>query len=78
MINEEKQKCYQHGVGTLLWLVKNTKSDLSNVTREASKAMNSGIKEDYNYILHVIEYAILTKDRKLNSELNKKDLSLKD
>jgi hypothetical protein len=46
LITEERQKQYRSGVGMLLYLVKHSRSDISNATRELSKV----VMEQQNHI----------------------------
>ena len=41
LISDEMQKRYRSGVGSLLYLVKHTRPDLSNAVRELAKVLDS-------------------------------------
>ena len=49
----------------MLWLMKHSRPDICNATREASKVMDSATMADYKYLLRIIKYILSTKDRKL-------------
>ncbi len=61
-ISEEDQALYRSGVGMLLYLVKLTRPDLCNATRELSKAMDGANPAAFKELHRVIKYAIDTKD----------------
>ena len=56
--NEEKSmlKRYHHGVGSLLYLVKLSRPDLTNSVRELSKCMTKCDRDSCNQMLRVISY----------------------
>ena len=67
MIDIEKilakdQQEYWSDVGMLLYLVKHLHPNLANMTRELSKANNGANPAAYNELLHVIMYALDTKN----------------
>lgn len=57
-LNEENQTRYQSGAGTLLYLVKHSRPDLSNAVRELTKGMKEASVENYKQLLRVITYVI--------------------
>ena len=64
-IDNERQTLYRSGVGILLYLVKHTKPDLANATRELSKCLDFTSEDTWNELLRVIKYAIDTDNRGL-------------
>ena len=46
-INAEKQKSFRSGVGMLLYLVKHSRPDIANATRELSKSMDGATEVGY-------------------------------
>jgi len=61
-INDKTQKLFRGGIGMLLYLVKHSHPDLLNCTRKISKAMDGARTIQWNELLHVIKYAIDTKE----------------
>jgi len=59
-IMDEKQKLYRSGVGMLLYLVKHSRPDLSNGTRELSKVMDKATEGHMKELCRVIKYAFDT------------------
>jgi len=64
-ILDQDQKLYKSGVGMLLFLVKHTRPDLSNSTRELSKVMDKAMEGHMKELCRVIKYAINTKNKGL-------------
>jgi len=64
-ISDHDQKLYRSGVGMLLFLVKHTRPDLSNSTRELSKVMDKATEGHMKELCRVIKYAIDTKNKGL-------------
>ena len=64
-ISDYDQKLYRSGVGMLLFLVKHTRPDLSNSTRELSKVMDKATEGHMKELCRVIKYAINTKNKGL-------------
>jgi len=56
-VKEEDQKLYRSGVGMLLYLVKHSRPDSSNRTRELSKAMDKATEGHMKELCRVIKYA---------------------
>ena len=56
---------YRSGIGILLYLVKHSCPDLSNPTRELSKAMDKATIAHYKELKQVITYAISTENKGL-------------
>ena len=70
MVKKEMRTLYRSGVGMLLFLVKHTRPDLSNPTRELSKNMDGATPAAMKELLRVIKFAIDTKDYGLKIEPN--------
>ena len=64
-IDTERQKVYRSGVGILLYLVKHTRLDIANATRELSKCLDKATEETWKELLRAIKYVIDTQDRGL-------------
>ena len=56
----EKQKEYRSGVGSLLYLLKHSRPELSNPIRELSKAMHEPNTDHVKELLRVIQWVIQT------------------
>ena len=67
-LDTEMQTRYRSGVGMLLYLVKISRPDLANCTRELSKVMDKSNIHHYNLMLRAVKYV---------GETNKKCLTLK-
>ena len=48
-----------------MWSMKHSCPDIRNSTRESSKVMDLATRADYKYLLHIIKYVLVTKNRKL-------------
>ena len=59
----EEQTLYRCGVGVLVCLVKQTRPDLANATRELSKAMDIANYLHWRELLRVIVYALKTQEK---------------
>jgi len=55
-LNDEEQKVYRSGVGMLLYLVKHSRPDIANPTRELAKGMQSASKRMMKELLRVIRF----------------------
>ena len=64
-LSNEQQKIYRSGVGILLYLVKHSRPDLSNPTRELSKVMDKATLGHWKELLRVITYTITTETKGL-------------
>jgi len=64
-ISDHDQKLYRSGVGMLLFLVKHTRPDLSNSTRELSKVMDKATEGHMKELCRVIKYTIDTENKGL-------------
>ena len=62
------QKEYWLGVGMSLYLVKHSRPDITNVTREISKANNGVNPVAFKELLHVIKYVLDIKKISLKFE----------
>jgi len=61
-LSPEQQTLYQSGVGSLLYLLKHSRPELSNPIRELSKAMGGANKEAMEEMLRVINWVLKTKN----------------
>jgi len=59
-ITDQEQKLYRSGVGMLLYLVKHSRPDLSNGTRELSKVMDKATEGHMKELCRLIKYALDT------------------
>ena len=78
-LSPEEQTLYRCGVGILLYLVKHTRPDLANATRELSKAIDVANYLHWRKLLHVIVYALKTQEKGivLKPDLKSVKLNLK-
>ena len=67
-ISVEDQRTYRSGMGMLLSLVKHSRPDIANVTRELSKANDGANPAAYKELLRVIKYVIKTEKLGLKLE----------
>jgi hypothetical protein len=65
LISSERQHQYRSGVGMLLYLVKHSRPDISNATREFSKVGDGATEAHCIQILRAIKYTITTKKKAL-------------
>ena len=61
-MSENLYKRYRSGVGSLLYLVKNSRTQLSNAVHEVSKCMYEANMIHYKDLLRAMKYIIYTKD----------------
>ena len=61
-LTSTKQTRYRSGVGMLLYLVKFSRPDIANCTRELAKAMDKSTEGHYKCLLRAIKYVITTED----------------
>ena len=75
----EKQTLYRFGVGILPYLVKHTRPDLVNATRELSRAMDVTNYVHWKELLRVIKYALKSQEKGivLKPERNYAKINLK-
>ena len=73
------QTLFRCGVGILLYLVKHTRPDLANATRELSRAMDVANYIHWKELLRVVKYALKTQEKGivLKPEKNQANISLK-
>ena len=64
-LGTEEQTEYRSGVGSLLYLLKHSRPDLSNSVRELSKVMDGANRNHLKMMRRVIKFVIDTQDRKL-------------
>lgn len=64
-LSEAEQTEYRAGVGSLLYLLKHSRPDLSNSVRELTKAMDGANKAHQKMLYRVIKYVDSTKGRAL-------------
>ena len=57
----ERQTAFWLGVGSLLYLVKHSRPNLANATRELAKVMDGGMEQHYKQLLWVMRYVLRTK-----------------
>ena len=62
-LSEKDQKRYRTGVGKLLHLMKHTRFDILNATRECSKHMMIANKNHEKALNRLMDYLVATKDR---------------
>jgi hypothetical protein len=60
--DKERQKLYQSGVRSLLYLVKHSRPDLSNCVQELSKVMDQANIKYWNSLIRAIKYVKETKE----------------
>jgi hypothetical protein len=61
-ISPEDQKLYPAGVGILLYLIKYSRPDISNVVHELAKCMDKATPESIKEMKHVMRFIAGTKD----------------
>ena len=61
-LNEEDQKIYRSGVGTLLQFIKHSRPDISNTVRELSKCMDEATPAAFKEMVRLIKFVFDTKD----------------
>ena len=67
-ISVEDQRIYRSGVGMLLYLVKHSRPNMANVTRELSKANDGANPTVYKELLRMIKYILETENLGLRLE----------
>ena len=60
-VTNKKQLKYHTGVGMLLFLIKHSRPDIANSTRELSKVLDGATKSAYKEMLRVIKFVVDTK-----------------
>ena len=74
LISDEEQSEFRSGVGSLLHLLKHSRSDLSNSVCELTKVMDRANKAHQKMLYRVIKHVQDTKNRKLILSPNKEGL----
>lgn len=64
-LDDEEQKEFRSGVGSLLYLLKHSRPELSNSVRELSKVMDRANKAHQKALYRVIKFVAQTKERRL-------------
>ena len=70
-VNAEDHETYRSGVGTLLYLTKHSRPDISNPVRELSKTMDAPAPAHLNEMYKLIRFVLSTKDYGLKFKLIK-------
>ena len=65
LISPEKQKTFRSGVGMLLYLVKHSRPDISNATRELSKVGDGATEAHWTQLLRTVKFTIQSKNKGL-------------
>ena len=76
VLSREEQTLYRCGVEILLYLVKHTRPDLANATRELSKAMDVTNYLHWKELLCVILYALKTQEMGIVLAPDRKEVKL--
>ena len=76
VLSPEEQTLYRCGVGILLYLVKHTKPDLANATRELSMAMDVANYLHWRELLRVIIYALKSQEKGIVLRPDRKSVKL--
>jgi hypothetical protein len=73
LISKDEQRIFRSGVGMLLYLVKHSRPDIANATRELSKVADGATQAHFKYLMRVIKYVLDTETfgLKLKPEKNK-------
>ena len=74
LISDEEQSEFRSGVGSLLYLLKHSKPDLSNSVHELTKVMDGANKAHQKMLYRVIKHVQDTKNCKLILSPNKEGL----
>jgi Reverse transcriptase (RNA-dependent DNA polymerase) len=69
-ISELEQRIYRSGVGVLLYLIKHSRPDISNATRELAKVMDGAGEAHLKMLFCTIKYVVDTKNRALYMKSN--------
>ena len=70
-VNTEDHETYRSGVGTLLYLMKHSRPDISNPVRELSKTMDAPAPAHLKELYKLIKFVLSTKDYGLKFKLIK-------
>ena len=71
LISKEKQSLYRTGVGMFLFLVKHTRPDIANASRELSKLLSGANEAAFKEMLRVAKYVLDTRTYGLKIEPKK-------
>ena len=63
VLSKNLQSKYQSGTGTLLYLIKHSRPDLSNAVRELTKAMDIATVKNYEQLIRVIKFVLENENR---------------
>ena len=74
-LTEEEQQEYRSGVGSLLYLIKHSRPELSNSVRELSKTMDKANKYHQKALYRAIKFVQATKTRQLILKPEQKELT---
>ena len=61
-VNEKEQALYRSGVGTLLYLIKYSRPDITNAVRDLSKSMDGASKLHLRELRRVAKFVLDTKN----------------
>ena len=61
-VDQGKQSKYRTGVGMLLFLIKHSRPDIANCTRELSKVLDGATVSAYKEMIRVIKFVVSTKE----------------
>jgi len=64
-LKNEEQMLYRSAVGSLLYLVKHSRPDLSNSVREFSKVMDRAEQSHWRELLRMVKYVSLSRNKEL-------------
>ena len=70
-VNAQDHETYRSGVGTLLYLTKHSRPDISNPVRELSKTMDAPAPAHLKEMYKLIRFVLATKDHGLKFKLMK-------
>ena len=70
-VNAKDHEIYRNGVGTLLYLTKHSRPDISNPVRELSKTMDAPALAHLKEMYKLIRFVLSTKDYGLKFKLIK-------
>jgi hypothetical protein len=73
LISPEQQKLYRSGVGMLLYLVKHSRTEISNETRELSKVGDGATQAHWKQLLRSIKNTMSTQNKAMKMKPHKKD-----
>jgi hypothetical protein len=62
LMSPEEQSIFRSGVGTLLYLTKHSRPDITNAVRELSKTMDGATKCQWNEMWRVIKFVLMTSE----------------